>query len=91
VKKGATGFARSEELTDLTDTGLCKIITTPIEFGNGVRIPRDKVALNQLANSVISINMKDLVAGYEIIKEEPYPGWYKLLLLLMAKSDTFLQ
>lgn len=90
VKKGATGFARSEELTDLTDTGLCKIITTAIEFQDGRRIPRDKVALNILANSVINVLLKHLKVKDAIIGGE-YPKWYRFLLLLMGKSDTLLQ
>jgi hypothetical protein len=85
LKRGATGFDRAEEVTNMKNrSDIVKLITTPV---NGV--PRSREEINQLANEIIRVQMEDLKEKYEVLRLSPapegessvatvapYPPWY---------------
>lgn len=88
IRRGAVGFERIEQLTELSNTGLCKIVTSPIVSSDGRMIPMDKTSIYELANTMIGINISDVTTGYRIIEDEPHPSWYELLSRMQAIPST---
>lgn len=76
LRRGAVGFDRIEQLTSLSNTGLCKLVPSPIQ-GDGVLAPMPKDMVYELSNKMISITAKNILSSYEIL-EEDHPSWYKL-------------
>ncbi len=80
LRRGAVGFDRIEQLTSLSNTGLCKIVPSPI-VGDGVIAPMPKDRVYELSNTMISINVKNLTSSYEIVEGE-HPSWYHLYMAI---------
>lgn len=81
LKKGAAGFDRIEEITNMSNkNNIVKVITTPnvIQIGNKTHeIPRSKFEVNEIANMIINIVLNDIIERYEIMEGE-VPKWYEI-------------
>lgn len=79
LKRGAAGFDRIEEITNMKNkSNIVKVITTPHRVrsspGNIVQyVPRSKIEINELANLLIKVLMDDIVIDYEIRTANPLP------------------
>lgn len=90
LKRGAKGFDRIEEITNMKNkSNIVNVITTPI---NGV--PRSKFEINNLANLLAKIWIHDIMVDFKIVditpqtsttttigessRESLYPSWYKV-------------
>lgn len=80
LRRGAVGFDRIEQLTSLSNTGLCKIVPSPIT-GDGVIAPMPKDRVYELSNTMININVKNITSSYEIVEGE-HPSWYHLYMAI---------
>lgn len=100
IKRGATGFDRIEEITNMKNSSdIVKVITTAL---NGV--PRSKEEINELANIIIRIDLQDIASRYEIVTAEVgttpilqrLPRWYTVFAsiypnIIASLQDTWLR
>lgn len=95
LKRGATGFDRVEEITNMKNkSDIVKLITTPV---NGV--PRSREEINELANMIIRIHVDDIKKDEAIMTLDAsavtegnvlnaYPPWYKAQLAIRALAES---
>lgn len=82
LKRGAAGFDRIEEITNMKNkSNIVKVITTSI---NGES--RNKEEINMLSNLIVKVLMNDITVGYDIItvEEKNYPKWYPIFTTIRA-------
>lgn len=84
LKRGAAGFDRIEEITDMRNkSNIAKVITTPHQIVIGDRdmhVPRSKSEINEIANLLVKVLLDDVVIDYHLLSldDVPYPSWYKI-------------
>lgn len=94
LRRGATGFDRVEEVSNMKNkSDIVKMITTPI---NGV--PRSREEINELANVIIRISLQDLKDRFEIMRAREgtgdiltrLPSWYRVQVATRAIGVSLL-
>lgn len=94
VKKGAEGFDRIEELTNMKNrSNIVRIIPSAMD-----EVPRSKASVYELANLIIKVIMAQVQTGYEMVDVEAGPGgspifprWYDLFARLKAIPTSALK
>lgn len=90
LKRGAAGFDRIEEITNMMNkSNIVKVITTPhriIINGDIHEVPRSKIEINELSNLLTRVLMDDVVNDYEIMTalDGVYPSWYPVYASIKA-------
>jgi len=95
LKRGASGFDRIEEITNMKNkSNITKVITTPHRIydinDNIHEIPRSKSEINELANLLVSVTMDEVIISYTILSES-YPEWYELFSAIQGIPLTALK
>lgn len=86
VKKGAEGFDRIEELTNMKNkSNIVHVIPSPLDGA-----PRSKASVYELANVITKVLMTQVQIGYELV-DGPHPPWYELFSLLRAIPTSVLK
>lgn len=106
LKRGAAGFDRIEEITNMRNkSNIVKVITTPHRIGSDVAtfVPRSKMEVNEIANLLVKVLMNDIVTDYRIMSapQLPQPGiggilyrfpeWYHIYTSIKAIPLTALK
>jgi len=98
LKRGAAGFDRIEEITNMKNkSNIVKLITTPhrVRMVNSTdvqNVPRSKAEINELSNLLVKVLMDDVVTDYEIRVAQPssgvlqyeFPEWYSVFAAIKA-------
>lgn len=78
VTKGASGLDRIKEIMNLKNKAdIVRVITTPVRG-----IPRSRLMIDELANTMVSVVFHDLVDRYEIV--DVRPQWYDLFMFVAS-------
>lgn len=75
LKRGAAGFDRVEEITNMRNkSNIVKVVTTPHRVSTGENdvyyVPRSKTEINEIANLLIKVLMDDIVIDYRIVEAQ---------------------
>lgn len=83
LKRGAAGFDRIEEITNMNNrSNIVKVITTPHNILDTL-VPRSKDEMNEIANLLIKVMMDTVVYDYEVV-DSALPNWYKIYTAIKA-------
>lgn len=83
LKRGAAGFDRVEEITNMrNESNIVKVITTPHNV-LGALVPRPKEEINEIANLLVKVMMDTVVYDYDIVGGD-MPKWYEIYTSIKA-------